>query len=146
MMEQYKLDVETSRALHKKHARLMELRQCYKNVSCILDHEFKKFTSGEWKIAYGYYTVTVDIPQLLARHCFILTNQNTVIDPTIMIHETDMNELASREYFVMKTFDDIKEYYGALVSEECYDLCHLLQKQDMDAFIWAGLNGYGIIG
>ena len=145
-MERYKLDIDTSRSVYKTHARQMKLRQCYKNVSYILDREFKKFTSGEWKIAYGYYTVTIDFPNLLARHCFILTDKNTVIDPTIMIHKTNIDELVNREYFVMKRFDDIREYYAAIVSEECYDLCHLLKKEDTDAFIWAGMNGYGIIG
>jgi hypothetical protein len=72
------LDKELSMQLFNSHQDVLLPNHCYNNVFSMTHQHGHKFVTGEWKIAYGYWSI---MDKLMARHCFILEG-DTVIDPT----------------------------------------------------------------
>lgn len=144
-MEKHRIDIEESKRVHDKHSKYIQIRQCYSNIAHILNKNLDKFISGQWKIAYGYYSVSHNIPNLLARHCFIIDENNSVIDPTVIIRHPNDDELKDWEYFTFKIFTDIREYFSMTIDEQYYDLSKSLRHLEQEALKWGYENGYGLI-
>ena len=67
-----------------------------------------------------------------------------VIDPTMFSAERDTTQ---RTYFVMKVFDELKEYISAIDEENGYpSLAKYLWSVEMKAQAWGNKNGYFFIG
>lgn len=143
-MKEYKIDFEQSKSLYEQHKDRLEVKQCYKNVWYIAtsSHHYKKFKTGEWKVAYG---VMPSIQKLMVRHCFIVDDKGNAIDPTLFCVERqpdkDMTYIAHTVY---KTFED---YFNAITDNDNKpDLCKLLRKQDIELNKELMKNGSLMIG
>lgn len=144
-MKKHKLNIAKSLELLEKCKTVLRKRNCYQNIYLCVEQHFSLFLSGKWKVAYGYYTTSPNIPHLLARHCFIIDENNQVIDPTVMLTHNDPNELLNWEYFDMIIFENYKSYIEALIKDEHYDLPDSLRQYDQNATIWANQNGYWLL-
>lgn len=141
-MQQHTLNLQKSIEIFNECRHCIQPRQCYTNINWIVSTNIEEFISGQWRVAYGYYLATPKIPNLLARHCFVLDENNTVIDPTLLTtHEVNDN-LADWKYFSMKIFDNFKEYLEALVIEQYASLDKTLRQHDLNAWEWAKTNNY----
>ena len=140
-MLEYSLNMEKSKELYKQHKRVIKQKECYNNVFRVISAHWNKLQSGEWKVAYGYMTL---LENLLCRHCFVLDENNEVLDPTIFTH-TLVD--AEKQYFVMKLFNDPREYLEALEWEEGYPaLSSTLHQCEKSAWNWAMENGFILTG
>lgn len=140
-MKQHFLNTELSETLYNKYKRHIKAKECYTNIFFLLSKEFSKFESGEWRIAYGFVS---SIDCIYCRHCFILEKDGMVIDPTMFSAERDTTQ---RTYFVMKVFDELKEYISAIDEENGYpSLAKYLWSVEMKAQAWGNKNGYFFIG
>lgn len=139
-MIKYLLDVEQSKAVYSDCKPLMQMKMCYNNVFHVVTDYITKFRNGEYKVAYGYMTV---FDNVLCRHCFIIDNNDKVIDPTIFAGSCD----TGREYYAMKIFDDIDVYLSAIEEENYYPaLDRYLKTENKQAIKWADENGFILTG
>lgn len=139
-MRKHKLDYEKTKEVYRQCKPHIEFKQCYNNVFNTVTEHIATFRSGEWKVAYGFVEV---MPLVYCRHCFIIDENGAVIDPTICTN-TDPN--TSREYLVMKKFDDIDEYFDAIEQENYYPaLDKALRENAAQAQIWANNKGYLLV-
>lgn len=136
-MKSYLLNAVESRKLYDKYRANISPRQCYNNIFFISSMEFKRFLSGEWNIAYGYMGSL--IKGLYFRHCFILNNNECVIDPTIV---SINKEIMHNRYFVFKVFSSINEHFEAIRKNSLRpSLDMVLKEEDLSAQKWAAENG-----
>lgn len=139
-MLKYLLDVEQSRAVYNYCKPLLQTKMCYNNVFHVVTEYISKFRAGEWKVAYGFMTV---FDNLLCRHCFIIDENEKVIDPTIFTGSAS----TEREYYAMKVFDDIDVYFEAVENNNYYPaLDRYLSEQNKQAYEWAEQNGFILTG
>lgn len=102
-----------------------------------------QFSKNGWKIAYGYFTVHAN---LMARHCFIIDQDNNVIDPTRLVQST-FNEEETHDYISFKVFDDITEYLHAISENDNNpDLVMHLLKNEQEAHKWSHNKTFVLIG
>ena len=140
-MKKHQLNIEQSKAVFEHCKQHLQMKHCYNNVFEVVTDYMSNFRSGKWKIAYGYVECT---PLLYCRHCFILDENGTVIDPTIY---TQSKPPLQREYYVMYTFDDVDEYLAAVENDDLMPaLDKYLREQDRQAQQWANENGVMFIG
>lgn len=144
-MTKHEFNLKESRNLFAKHRDILQKRECYQNISRIVGRQLDLFSSGKWKVAYGYYTTSPKVPHILARHCFIIDENNQVIDPTVLLNHDNNDELKIWEYFTIKIFKYYSDYLHALVSEEYYDLTKTLRPYDQQAILWSRQNGYWLL-
>lgn len=139
-MRKCNLDLEQSKAVYEHCKRHIQVKHCYNNVFEVVTDYMSKFRSGEWKIAYGYTEVMAG---LYCRHCFILDENDNVIDPTIFAQSEQRN----RAYYVMAVFEDVDEYLTAIENENYMPaLDKHLRVQDKQAQQWAKENGIIFVG
>lgn len=140
-MDRYELNIEQSKRVYEECKPYIEFKMCYKNVfHCVTDFN-SKFRSGEWKVAYGYVEA---IAGVYCRHCFIIDENNKVIDPTIFTN-TDTNY--HRTYLLLKAFDDVDEYLAAIEWDNLMPALEgYLQDDTKEAYKWAENKGYILIG
>lgn len=113
MLTEYKMNLEKSLEVYNE-CDFIKMKHCYNNVFNMIFPYHEQFKSGEWRIAYGYYTA---IEGLMARHCFILTSEDEVIDPTILATDTFDPE-KEKVYVAFKVFGSIKEYLDVLADND----------------------------
>lgn len=111
-MESYKLNYKLSKKIYKHHKQKIRLNMCYMNIYLI--RNCLELDGCSYKIAYGYL---LDNQNIYTRHCFILLEDNTVIDPTIFVFTTPEDVV---EYFVIKSFN-LTEYSKEIIKNK-YDL------------------------
>lgn len=111
-MESYKLNYKLSKKIYKHHKQKIRLNMCYSNIYLI--RNCVELDNYSYKIAYGYL---LDSENIYTRHCFILLEDNTVIDPTIFVFTTPEDVV---EYFIIKSFN-LMEYSEEIIKNE-YDL------------------------
>lgn len=115
MLPKHKLNLEESKALYQKWKHLIKKGYCYHNVFYVYDKNRMTFKNRGWKIAYGYYPL---IENLMARHCFIIDENNEVIDPTLI---------------ALSSFEETKEYdYYSFVQYNTNEYLDMLTKHDGD--------------
>lgn len=138
-MDKYILNIDKSKEVYSKCKKRLAAKECYNNVFRVATDYITNFKTKKWRIAYGYMTV---LDNLLCRHCFIIDENNTVIDPTIiLINRTDA------EYYTMKIFDDWCEYFKAIKKEQYLPaLYRYLNEYNKIALNWAEENQYVLIG
>lgn len=140
-MKKHKLDAELSQEVYEYFKEHIQVKSCYNNIFNILTLSNKTFREGKWKVAYGYTEV---MPLVYCRHCFILDEYGTVIDPTIY---TQSEPPLQREYYVMYVFDDADEYLNAIESDNLMPaLDRFLREQDKQAQMWAIKNNMIFVG
>lgn len=141
-MKKHQLNIEQSKAVFEYCKRHLQMKMCYNNVfECVTDY-MSNFRSGKWKIAYGYVNVT---PCIYCRHCFILDENDRVIDPTIFTKSNPTIE--DNEYLVMALFDDVDEYLTAIENENYMPALEKhFREQDKEAQQWALKKGLMLIG
>lgn len=140
-MRKYQLDYEKSKEVYEKCKPHIHFKECYNNVFNVVTDYISTFRSSEWKVAYGFVEV---MAKLYCRHCFIIDENGKAIDPTICTN-TDPN--TQREYLVMRTFDDIEEYFTAIEQENYFPaLDKYLLANSIQAREWANKNGIILTG
>lgn len=138
-MQKYTLNIDKSKEVAKHCKKVLEIKMCYNNVFKVTSAYINNFEDGKWKVAYGYMT---SVKNLLCRHCFIIDENNDVIDPTLALRKD-----VDAEYYVMKIFDDVYEYFDAILQYECFPaLEHYLYENDKQAQKWADENGFILLG
>lgn len=139
-MKKYFLNEENSLSLYKENKSKIIAKDCYHNIFRLISKYRKEFTSGDWKIAYGYIS---SVDNIFCRHCFILF-KDKVIDPTV--YATNSNN-STRHYYVFTEFSSIDEYLDAIEKENGYPaLNKILINEDTAAQKWALDNGYFFMG
>lgn len=139
-MRKHKLDLEQSKAVYEHCKRHIKMKHCYNNVFEVVTDYMSQFRNGKWKVAYGYTEVMAG---LYCRHCFVLDENENVIDPTIYVQ----SEQRDKEYYVMSVFEDVDEYLAAIENENYMPALEKhLREQDKQAQMWAMENGIILVG
>ena len=116
-------------------------KECYNNVFNVITYGFcSKFHNGEWKVTYGYVSV---FDNIMARHCFILDENNNVIDPTLMKFQGHQE---NRFYvsFAILEFDD---YMDKLEQNDLQPaLFRVLRNAESEMINWSNENMYVLCG
>lgn len=81
------------------------MKECYNNIFNVVTDYIPKFRCSLWRVAYGYMKV---FDNVYCRHCFVIDENNKVIDPTL--YTTERQDIDSKEYFASYIFDDINAY------------------------------------
>lgn len=140
-MKKLNLDKTKSKEVYDYFKDNIKIKECYNNTFNLFTLCPKTFREGKWKVAYGYVEV---MPLLCCRHCFVVDENDKVIDPTIYVQDKPNDD---RKYFVMYVFDDTDEYLNAIESDNLMPaLDKYLREQDKQAQQWANENGYLFIG
>lgn len=140
-MKKLNLDKTKSKEVYDYFKDNIKIKECYNNTFNLFTLCPKTFREGKWKVAYGYVEV---MPLLYCRHCFVVDENDKVIDPTIYVQNKPNDD---RDYFVMYVFDDTDEYLNAIESDNLMPaLEKYLREQDKQAQQWANENGYLFIG
>lgn len=135
------LNAERSKAVFNSCSEYVKVKECYINVFRVACTFFEKMRFGEWRIAYGYMTSSVG---LLIRHCFLIDENNAVIDPTLYAQNTVDED---RSYYVMKVYDTFSEYFDDVDKEDNYPaLSRTLRTYDERAHIWGRENSFFLCG
>lgn len=139
-MNRYFLDYDKSKEIYESCKQDIKFKQCYNNVFNVVTNYISKFRNGEWQVAYGYVETMAGI---YCRHCFIIDENNKVIDHTIHTN-TDPNY--RRTYLLLKAFDDVNEYLNAIESDNYMPaLDNYLKEETKQAYRTAENNGYVLI-
>lgn len=137
-MKKYYINYQLSREAYSICPQLIEPKQCYVNIFHMLTECSEKFRLKKWKIAYGYMCI---MPLVYVRHCFIIDDNGSVIDPTIFAIKA-LPENESLEYLVMSVFDDVNIYLDAVQQEDNYPaLLEHFRNEDKQAWEWGLNNG-----
>ncbi len=142
-MKKHTLNVELSREVFEQFKDCIEPKMCYNNVFEVVTDYIEKFRSdnNKWKVCYGFVEVMFG---LYCRHCFILDESGTVVDPTLFVQSKPPLE---REYYVMYVFEDVDEYLTAIEKDDLLPaLDKYLREQDRRAQGWARENGVIFVG
>lgn len=155
-MKYYKLNKEKSLEIYNKKDILVEQKACYTNTFLVVNRYMDKFTSKEWRVAYGYMKISENenLNKLYCRHAFVLDQNDEVIDITLaFLCDTSMadrdinNELSDDKYIIMKVFDDVEDYIDTLAAEDgdvC--LCMYLRDEYLKLQEWAWKNDIMLCG
>ena len=140
-MRKLNLDKIKSKEFYDYFKDNIKMKECYNNVFNVFTLCPKTFREGKLKVAYGYTEV---MPLLYCRHCFIIDENDKVIDPTIYA-QSEPN--LDRDYYVMFVFEDTDEYLNAIESDNLMPaLDKFLRVQDIEAQQWARENGIIFMG
>ena len=110
-MKKYLFNFSESKKLYENNKNIIEPKMCYNNIFAIVTKHIEKFTLREYRVAYGYVS---SFGNLLARHCFIVDKNETVIDPNVFT----TSNIKNREYYITKCFEMINSYIDAIESEK----------------------------
>lgn len=135
MIREHEINIPLSREVYDGCSDLIERKMCYNNVFNVITFggHLEKFHTNRWKVAYGYVKA---VDKLMARHAFILDEDDKVIDPTL-IGSKYFNEDESKEYISFKIFD-FEEYLDAISANDNQPaLFNVYYKEEMDAHLWA---------
>lgn len=140
MIYKHNLNIDKSKEVYNHCKPLIQSKMCYNNVFHVVTEYISKFRTCEWKAAYGYMTV---FDNILCRHCFIIDENEKVIDPTIFYGQLNTD----REYYSMKVFDDVDIYFEAIENENYYPaLDRYLYEETKKSNEWANENGFILTG
>lgn len=135
------LNAERSKAVFDSCSKYVKVKECYINVYRVACTFFENMRFGEWRVAYGYMTSSIG---LLIRHCFLIDENNAVIDPTLFAQDTVDDD---RSYYVMKVYDTFSEYLNAVEKEDNYPaLSRTLRPYDERAHTWGRENSFYLCG
>ena len=146
-MRLYDLNKEASNEVYACLSDSIKLKKCYTNIfHAVMSAEyFGKFKSGEWKIAYGYFQVT-GIGTLYARHCFILDENDKVIDPTLSKVLEEKNERDRYPQYICTAILTLNEYEELIFSNNSLSLDDVFLKEEKELQHDAFDSGIFLIG
>ncbi|PGK52113.1 hypothetical protein CN918_30440 [Priestia megaterium] len=94
-------NLEKSVKVYNTCSSKIKKKACYNNVFHALTATIADFKEKGWKVAYGYIS---SFENLRIFHCYILDEQNEVVDPTyINLHGKKPEEIPT--YYTLETFD-----------------------------------------
>jgi hypothetical protein len=94
MIEKGKMNYEKSKELFLKHKDILKPKFCYNNILELVDNFPSEFYQDKQLIAYGY----LGIPNFnFVRHCYIVTKDNIILDPTILALFENEDDFIIRE-------------------------------------------------
>jgi hypothetical protein len=135
VIQEHKLNVELSKQVYDKCRHVIKKKQCYNNAFNVINFYGEKFSKGEWKIAYGYVEALKG--RVMARHAFILDEDNKVIDPTLLCSEY-VKEDKERIYISFKVFKSLEEYLDTLEANDGQPaLFNVFFNREIEASKWA---------
>lgn len=135
-MQKFKLDAEKSKEVFDRCGNI-KVKECYNNIFKVVTEYPSMFHNNVWRVAYGYMLI---FDNLYCRHCFVIDENNKIIDPTI--YATEREDAEAKEYYAMFIFDDMGEYLKAVEHEEYMPgLEYHLREKDVKAQMWARDNG-----
>lgn len=146
LIQKHSLNYEESVALRDKMGNTLQSKECYANIFHSIMYSGGKFTSGDWKVAYGYIQVMEGTP-LMARHCFIVNSQGEAIDPTLM-NISGFKEGEDRGHVSFSVFEDLETYLETVSeNDNVPDLIqHFKKIEAKKCQPWAQENNILIIG
>lgn len=137
-MKTYALNKSLSRFVYERISEEIEPGACYYNISWAVKEFVDNFEDGEWRVAYGYWN-TYLAPNAWTRHCFILNDEDEVIDPSALFSGV------YQDYSVFAELD-LDEYCEALEQNNNQpDLTRALLDKDNEHRLELKKNGYKII-
>ncbi|HDR7263652.1 hypothetical protein [Bacillus sp. CH_203] len=135
MITEHKINIELTEEVYGECSHAIQQKMCYNNVFNVMGYYMDKFKSGEWKVAYGYYTA---VDGIMARHAFIVDiATGDAIDPTA---PTLSNGYDYRKYLSFVILE--KDEYLDLIGNEDREpaLYKSLREQDTEAQEWGKVN------
>lgn len=124
-VDTYTLNLKLSKEIFEKHREKIQLNMCYKNIYLI--HDCLELKNYNYQIAYGFL-LDEDI---CSRHCFILLDDKTILDPTAFLFLTQKElELNAVRYCIIKTFNR-KEYLVETLRSNDLSLTNLLIEKEI---------------
>lgn len=123
------------------------IKECFNNVFNVVMNYSGEFHQGNWKVAYGYYPVSVKgTDGMYAKHCFIVNQDNDVIDPTIILQR--WRKLDKDTEYISHTIFELEDYINALESENGQPaLYNYLYKTELNEMLpWSKENNIILIG
>lgn len=146
-IQKHKLNVELSKEVLENCKGKIKKKECYNNIFNVTREYESEFILGYWKVAYGYYPVSVKGTEgMYAKHCFIVNQNNEVIDPTVILQEwRDLNDNAD---YISHTIFGFVDYVDALLKENGQPaLYSYLYKTELNEMMpWAKENGIILMG
>lgn len=142
----YRLNAKLSKKVYLDCKDHIMPKNCYNNIFNILNSHSRYgdlLHKGVWKIAYGYVKVAKG-SNFLIRHCFILDENNYVIDPTLFACSGE----DSREYYItFLVFKSVQSYLDAIEVNSFYpDLVHYARKVEKELIMKAFNNNLILMG
>lgn len=142
MIQEHDIDKEASIELYNRCSDVIERKLCYNNVFNVITYNGDKFSTGEWKIAYGYVKA---IENLMSRHCFIVTSTGKAIDPTLAMSDY-FDEYADTPYMSFRVLE-LEEYLNLLTENDNQpSLFNAFHKENVLANEWAKNNNVFLAG
>lgn len=125
-VDTYTLNLKLSKEIFEKHREKIQLNMCYKNIYLI--HDCLELKNYNYQIAYGFL-LDEDI---CSRHCFILLDDKTILDPTAFLFLTKKElEINAVRYCIIKTFNTTDYLVETLKSSDL-SLTNLLINEEIE--------------
>lgn len=125
-IDTYELNHELSKKVFEQNKEKIQLNMCYKNIYLIYD--CKELEGYNYQIAYGFL-LDEDI---CTRHCFILLDNKTVVDPTAFLFLSKKElELNIVRYCIIKTFNTT-DYLVQTLRNNSLSLTNLLINKEIE--------------
>lgn len=125
-VDTYTLNLKLSKEIFEKHREKIQLNMCYKNIYLI--HDCLELKNYNYQIAYGFL-LDEDI---CSRHCFILLDDKTILDPTAFLFLTKEElEINAVRYCIIKTFNTTDYLVETLKSSDL-SLANLLINEEIE--------------
>ena len=115
MMKIFPINYPMSVEIFEKYGDILKRNQCYMNVWKLFDktHMFKGWNV---RICFGYSIVEAYGSTLCVEHCFLMTQENEILDITCQRKES--------QYFVLASFT-AEEYLDFILQSQITDLSNL---------------------
>jgi hypothetical protein len=115
VIKDYVLDEELSMEMFERHRSVLNQGACYNNVFNLCG-EYELVRLGVMRVAYGYWTA---IPGIMARHCFFVTDDKKIIDPTYAFRSNKENV----EYWIFAVLE-FRDYLDKIRDENLDPALH----------------------
>ncbi|PEA25818.1 hypothetical protein CN984_12215 [Bacillus cereus] len=145
MIQEHKFNADLSVEVYETCKDSIEMKGCYNNVFNVLRYYGSKFYNNEWKIAYGYVSIH-EVEGLMARHAFILDENDNVVDPTI-VTTSSFDKDYKYEYVSFKVFNKLGDYTRTLSANDGQPaLYNVFHKEEIEANQWGMQRKLMMIG
>lgn len=108
------LNIEETWRVYQEYPNLVKLKECYMNVFRIAT-QLEEVMSGRWRVAYGYMPAHLDKLKVYVRHCYMLDEDNKVVDPTCMLFYDKRD--CGDEYLTLASYN-LGDYIGKIIAND----------------------------
>lgn len=147
MIQEHKFNFKLSKETYENNKNRIEKNLCYNNVFNLITWDDEdKFRGEKWKVAYGYVTLPSE-SSIMVRHCFVINEENEVIDPTLVCtNYEDLDKIKGNKYITFAILE-LDNYLDMLWKyDRMPELTEPLFEKDKLASEWAMENGVMLIG